>query len=236
MILQHDVLPRHKCSGVGFLKSIKYSGTKHVRSVTFEKTAGPGSSARASVKHSWCLFPFDLSKVGVRTHCERHRLQGPAAVPPESEEPRHDRLPPSQAQISVGLAQLSPVSLLGNLNEPTSIKRLTQFYSARIIIAKPTRATHPKLSHLRPQSCSQESSYSILHSILFYSGITTAWTPSATTTCWTPPLDVKWPRDTRPVSAWRTRAVSRASGGATPVRPTRRYSNACTTAFSTPHH
>lgn len=54
----------------------------------------------------------DPSKVGVCTDSERHRLQGPPAVPPKSEEPRHQRLPSCQAKISVGLAQLSPVSLL----------------------------------------------------------------------------------------------------------------------------
>lgn len=51
---------------------------------------------------------------------------------------------------------------------------------------------------------------------------TTAWTRSVTMTSLTPSLDAKWPRDTRPVSAWRTRAVIQDSGGATHARPTHR--------------
>lgn len=49
-------------------------------------------------------------KVSLRTCGARHRLQGSAAVPSEGEEPRYLWLPPCQATVSVGLAQLSPVS------------------------------------------------------------------------------------------------------------------------------
>lgn len=39
-------------------------------------------------------FPLWFTKVSLRTHGQGHRLQGPAAVPTEGEEPRNLRLPP----------------------------------------------------------------------------------------------------------------------------------------------
>lgn len=71
-----------------------------------------GAQPVALSNAAYARFTSDPSKVGVWTRHQRHRLQSPPAVPPESEEPRHHRLPPRQAEISVGLAQLSPVSFL----------------------------------------------------------------------------------------------------------------------------
>lgn len=54
-------------------------------------------------------------------------------------------------------------------------------------------------------------------------GTSTAWMRSVTMTCWSTPVAARWPRDTRPASAWRTRAARRASGAATPAPLTPRY-------------
>lgn len=62
-------------------------------------------------KNLACSFPVSFSlQVCISSKCERPRLQGLAAVPTASEEPRNSRLPPSEAQARVGMAQLSPVS------------------------------------------------------------------------------------------------------------------------------
>lgn len=45
----------------------------------------------------------------------------------------------------------------------------------------------------------------------------TAWTSSATTTCWKLSLKGRWPRATKPVSAWRTRPVTMDTTGGMPA-------------------
>lgn len=63
----------------------------------------------AEAFHGCVSVSCDPSKVRLWSGGERHRLQGPPALPPEGEEPGHRWLPTCQAKISVGLAQLSPV-------------------------------------------------------------------------------------------------------------------------------
>lgn len=94
--------------GLVFPKSTEHTGGNHLHTVLLK-----------NVYTSHTSVSCDPSKVSLWTHGERHRLQGPPAVPPESEEPRHQRLPPCQAEVSVGLAQLSPVSFS---SEMTSAK------------------------------------------------------------------------------------------------------------------
>lgn len=53
-------------------------------------------------------------------------------------------------------------------------------------------------------------------------GTTTAWMSSATTTCWTQPRARRWPRATRPASAWRTAPATSATSSATPAPRTPR--------------
>lgn len=56
-----------------------------------------------------CLSALQL---GLQILCEGLRHPNAAEVPAESEEPGHGRLPPQQATLLLGVAQLSPVSLM----------------------------------------------------------------------------------------------------------------------------
>lgn len=146
--------------------------------------------------HSEVIFAHSVSflQVCISPECEGSGLQSTAAVPSESEEPRNGRLPPSEAQARVGMAQLSSVS-------------------SKLYI-------HDMKNVAFPLSTTREAD---VHDYVSLSpGTSTAWRPSVTMTCWTPPQDRRWRRDTRPAFVWRTHHVTREYADALPALFTHR--------------
>lgn len=109
VILQHDVIRRHKCYGLLSPKALSAMEQPHVLHYAWT------NYVQLSIFQSHASVFYDPSKVSLWTYSERHWLQSPPTVPPDSKEPRHQWLPPCQAEIWLGLAQLSPVGLLTSL-------------------------------------------------------------------------------------------------------------------------
>lgn len=98
---------------------------RHWESVCLKGGGGAYPEKQSVMKlcmYDLCLFNFfpatALSpsalflQLGLQIQLQRLRHPYAAEVPPESEEPGDGRLPPQQATLLLGVAQLSPVSLM----------------------------------------------------------------------------------------------------------------------------
>lgn len=186
---------------VGFPESIRHDGTNPLHSVTF-KTTNPGSSASRTFQRS--LRPFHFWSI-----------QGRRMDPPSET---------STSESSCG----SPRKWRTKA-PPTSSPSSRDISGTGTAVTSefPQPASEMTSRSLNVMVGSIQLWYENSNKLLFFclSDTTTAWTPSVTTTCSTSSPDVKWPRDTRPVFAWRTRAVIPDSDGATPVHHIHRLIN-----------
>lgn len=62
----------------------------------------------------------------------------------------------------------------------------------------------------------------VAHFCCSSTGTSTAWMSLATTNCWTPPRSTRWPKATKPASAWRTLPATTATTGDLPAPHTPR--------------